>query len=309
MLTILLALLAAASNAVSSVLQRSANLEEARSGDKGAATILHLLRRPAWLAGFAAVIVSFGLQAAALSMGQLAQVQPIMALELPITLMLASRVFHQRLRRRDWMAVVAMAGGMSLFLLALQPTAGTPGGVPAREWVLGAGVTSAVVVLLAVAAWGSGGRRRAALLGVASGVSFALTAVFIASVLDEGLSWSVFSRWELYCVAVAGLAAILFLQWGMQAGSLVVVQPGVTLADPVVAVILGVLLFSERVRTGGWIVAEVAGMMSIAAGTIELSRSPVVEVSGGPAGSDLAGGRGQDGGGTGTSESRPAARE
>jgi hypothetical protein len=113
--------------------------------------------------------------------------------------------------------------------------------------------------------------------GVGAGISFALTATFMSGALAEGVSWGLFVRWQTYLVAVAGITAMVTLQEGLQAGSLVLVQPGVTLADPVVAVVLGVLLFGERVRTGFWLVGAVVGAAGVAWGVLMLSRSPVAD--------------------------------
>lgn len=285
MLTIVFAVLAAVTNAVSSVLQRVANRREAGSTDTGITALLHLLRQPVWLLGVSAIIVSFLLQAAALSIGQVSEVQPLMALELPFTLMLASRVFAQSMRRRDWAAILAMAGGMSLFLFALQPAGGNPAQVEALEWILGTGITGVVVVLLALAGRILKAGRGAAMFGIASGVCFALTAVFMSAALAGGLSVALFGRWQTYLVPIAGISAMLLLQLGLQTGTLVSVQPGVTLADPVIAVVLGATLFGEQLRTGGWIALEVAGAAAVAWGTFILSRSDVAS-AGGDAGTD-----------------------
>lgn len=280
MLTVVLAILAAAVNAGSSVLQRVANRREASSQDTGVAALVHLLRRPVWLAGIAAVIVSFVLQAAALSVGDVSEVQPLMALELPITLLLAARVFHRRLSGPDRAAVAAMAGGMSALLFALQPSAGHPGRVTALDWVLGTGLPALVVLALGVTGHLLGSAHGAALLGIASGICFALTAIFMSAALAGGIGWSTFTRWQTYLVAVAGLGAMLLLQLAQQAGTLVAVQPGVTLTDPVVAIIVGVAVLGEQVRAGGWIALQIAGVCAVGWGTVVLSRSEVASDSG-----------------------------
>lgn len=285
LLTVLPAVLAAATNAVSSVLQRVADRREASSEDTGVAALTHLLRQPVWLLGIAAVMIAFGLQAVALSVGEVSQVQPLMALELPITLLLASRVFHRSLCRRDWAAIVAMAAGMGVFLFALDPTGGHPGTVGMPGWVLGAGLSTVVVCTLAVTGWRLGSARGAVLFGIGSGVCFALTAVFMASALAEGWGWAILTRWQTYLVLVAGLTAMLLLQLGLQAGTLVAVQPGVTLADPVVAIVLGVTIFAERVRGGGWLVLELAGAGAVGWGAFVLSRSAAA-AGGGASGED-----------------------
>jgi drug/metabolite transporter (DMT)-like permease len=274
MLSVLLAVLAAATNAASSVLQRIANAREAQAQRGGVAGLLDLFRRPVWLAGVAAVILGFGLQAAALGIGRLSQVQPLMSLELPITLLLASRVFHHRLTSRDWAAIGAMAGGMSLFLFALDPTQGDPARAGALAWGIATSVIGVVVAVLALAAWRSRGNRRATLLGACSGMCFALTAAFMSATLAGGLSEAILVRWQTYLVPVAGVAAMIMLQEGMQAGTLVAVQPGVTLVDPVVAILLGILLFAERVHSGGWLALEIPAGIAIGWGAVTLARSP-----------------------------------
>jgi drug/metabolite transporter (DMT)-like permease len=274
-MTILLAVLAAATNAGASVLQRKANLREVEAHRTGLAGLADLLRQPLWLAGISAVIVSFLLQAGALVVGELSEVQPLMALDLPFSLLLASLVFPQRLGRRVWVEIAVMTGGIAVFLYALHPTEGAPGGASGAAWAWGAGVTAGVVALLTGAGMRLAGVRRAALLGIASGVAFALTAVFIAAALAGGLSGEVFTRWQLYLVPVAGITAMVLLQEGLQAGPLVAVQPGVTLSDPVVAVVLGALLFDEGLRTGAWLIPEVIGAAAVAWGAVRLSRSSI----------------------------------
>jgi drug/metabolite transporter (DMT)-like permease len=278
MLTIVLALLAAASNAAASVLQRKANLKEIEADRSGLAGLVDLLRQPLWLAGIGAVIASFLLQAAALDTGELSEVQPLMSLELPITLLLASVAFGQHLPGRTWVEILVMSGGMALFLFSLHPSAGqrSPGG---EAWAWGTGITAAVVLVVVTAGFLQRGSRRAALLGVGAGMSFALTATFMSGTLGSGLSWSLLTRWQTYLVGVAGLTAMLLLQEALQAGSLVVVQPGLTLVDPVVAIGLGAALFGESLRGGGWLVGEVAGALAVGWAAVRMARSPVADPS------------------------------
>jgi drug/metabolite transporter (DMT)-like permease len=278
-LTVLLTLAAAVTNAGSSVLQRTAHERQVRQEVHGFRGLTGALRHPVWLAGVALLPISAVLGAAALGSGQVSVVQSLQCLELPMVLVLSSWVFHHRLGRRDWLSVGVMAVGMALFLYALDPLAGDPAGVPGPAWVAGAGGTALAVLAVAWAGWHGGlrgRRRRARLLGVASGMAFALAAVLISADLAHGFGWALLARWQTYGVLLSSAVAMLLLQWGMQAGTLVAVQPGVTLADPVVAITLGLVLFHEHVRTGLWLVPEVLAALAIVWGTLSLSRSPVM---------------------------------
>jgi hypothetical protein len=93
MLTYALAVLAACSNAVSSVLQRKANREAPQGQNLSLKLIWSLAHEPVWFGGALTITAGFLLQAAALGGGELSIVEPILVLELPATLILASRVF------------------------------------------------------------------------------------------------------------------------------------------------------------------------------------------------------------------------
>jgi hypothetical protein len=95
-LTYVLAVLAASSNAVSSVLQRKANKRVPQHENMSLRQIWTLLHQPVWFFGILAITVGFLLQATALGTGQLSVVEPVLVLELPFTLILASRLFRQQ---------------------------------------------------------------------------------------------------------------------------------------------------------------------------------------------------------------------
>lgn len=71
--------------------------------------IWSLAHEPIWFGGVLAVIVGFLLQASALGNGELSVVEPILVLELPATLILASRVFRTRMHKR-YIALAVASG-------------------------------------------------------------------------------------------------------------------------------------------------------------------------------------------------------
>jgi len=123
-LAVVLALAAACCFAVAAVVQQGAasRLAEGRAFDP--AVLLRLLRKPAWLAGLAAVIGGFGLQAAALGLGRLVVIEPVLASSLLFALALAARRARRRLRPGEWAAALAVVAGLAVFLVAGQPTGG-----------------------------------------------------------------------------------------------------------------------------------------------------------------------------------------
>jgi drug/metabolite transporter (DMT)-like permease len=223
------------------------------------------------------------LQATALGFGELATVEPILVLELPLTLILASRVFGQGMHWREWGSAVVMTASLGALLFLLAPSAGRNGHVHWYGWAFGISVNVAVVGVLVVfgrrkSARGSGGAYRAALLGIAAGSAFGLTAALMKGMtrtFSAGIV-TLFTSWEIYAMVAAGLLGMFLVQSALNAGGLIAAQPGLTLADPVVSVLWGVLAFHENVRSGWYIAPEVAAVAVLGAAVITLARSPLL---------------------------------
>ncbi|MST32261.1 hypothetical protein GHK86_05925 [Acidimicrobiaceae bacterium USS-CC1] len=286
-----LAVLAALANATSSTLQRRANRDEPDDVAFTPRIMLDLLRRPVWLGGILAVIAGFLLQAGALSRGNLAVVEPVLTLELPFTLGLASVVFKARLRVREWTSAAVLTGGVVLLLIALSPRGGSSAHVPLYEWCIGLAVNLGAVGILVARGLRAGPAARAALLGVATGAMFGLTAALMTR-MSVGFASGVvgaLTMWQTYAMIATGGAAMYLLQNALQAGTLVAVQPGLTLTDPLVSIIWGVIVFHEHVNGGLWyLVAIVAGGMLIL-GTVWLSNSPLIHGQQQPGGEQAGG--------------------
>lgn len=279
-LTVVLAVLAAFCNATSSVLQRRAAAAEPGNGRgfrESVRILRDLMRQPYWVAGAGMLAVTTVLQAAALSVGSLALVQPLMASELLFTLAVGSVVFRHRPDLRTWLAFAALAVGLSVFLVAASPSAGQTTATPGR-WLLAGGAWAGAVVALFLLARPVSGAPRAMLLGLASAVSFSVTAALLKEVTGrfDGDLGTLFSDWPPYATALAGAAAFLLLQGALHAGTLAASAPALTLGDALASVALGWGLFDERIALGVHVFPEVIGAALIFAGSIGLAHAPSV---------------------------------
>lgn len=275
MVSLVLAVLAAACNALSSVMQRKANLAEAKQREFGVALLLHLVARPAWLVGLAALIASFLLQATALATGTLSAVEPILVLELPLTLVLAAYVFRRPIRHRYWLVAAGMAGGLALLVAVLDPSGGDAQHISTPLALVATAGTAGGVVALVLAARSGPRRSRAALYGVAAGSGFGLTASLMklaVSRLSADGAAGLFSAWETYAMVVFGIASLGLVQAALNAGTLVAAQPGITLLDPLVSLLWGTVVIGEHTRTGPVLVLAGVGAAAIAGGAVVLAR-------------------------------------
>ncbi|MFD7708691.1 DMT family transporter [Streptomyces sp. NPDC059786] len=272
-LAALFAVLGAASNAMGTAFQRKAAATVACGG--GLRLVLALARRPAWLVGIAGVVGAAAFQALALLNGPLALVQPLFILELPFALLIAIPLLHRRLPRAGWGAVAGVVAGLALLLTAAAPAGARDEASMARWIPVLIGCLGALAAAVVLARPGRSSLFRAAVLGSASAVSNALTAALLksatATLADDG--FEAFLRcWQTYGFAVTGVAAILFLENALQAGSLAASQPALTIGDALVSLVLGITLFGETVRTGWWLLPEAAGAALIVWGVLRLTR-------------------------------------
>lgn len=278
-MTVVLVILAALANASALVLLRKAVIAEPPALSFSLRQLWTLLGRPIWAAGMAMIVMGFLLQAAALTIGAVSMVQLLLVMELPFTLILSSVVLGGALRLREWTATAAMTGGVMLLLYTLAPSGGDAYTTGLTLWIIAATLTMAVIATLVVV-----GRRRgvakAALYGAATGMASGLVAVLVKAVVSamnvEGIS-GVLTTWWTYLLVFTGSVAFFLLQSALQAGRLVASQPGITLANPLLATVWGIGIFGEDVRTGMWLLGAVGGAVLIALGVVLLSRSPLLE--------------------------------
>ena len=277
MISIVLALLTAASNASASVLQRRAASQTKATRQLGGLSLIRdLARRRVWLAGIAMVVVASLLQAGALATGPIALVQPIFIVELPLTLLLSSWVWHRRLAGRTWGAVALVTVSLGTGLAAAEPS-GAGNKASTGIWVLTLIATVGFMGVLVTAGVRFSGEPRAALLGLAAACGYSLTAALMkeaVSALDQGVV-AFFETWQLYGVAVAGVGSLLLLQNALQAGTLAASQPALTVGDALLSTVYGVMLYHEHLRLGWFLIPEIVALALITVGYIEIARSPV----------------------------------
>jgi drug/metabolite transporter (DMT)-like permease len=121
------------------------------------------------------------------------------------------------------------------------------------------------------------GRPAAAvLLGLVSGALWGVFAVLTKGVVERlghGV-WAVLAAPEFYIWAIVAVAATAWQQSSFRAGSLAASLPTMTVAEPVVASALGIMVLGETMRPGdrGWVLL-IAAIAVMVVATVALARS------------------------------------
>ena len=245
-----LALVAAVAFALGTVLQQRGTLQAADE-TPGAGWLVHVLKKPVWLAGMLCQSLGWVVQAVALDKGPLIVVQSITMLSLVIALPLGAWLTHQQISRTVVIGAVSIVVGIVLFLSVGAPKGGTntPSGT---AWVVG---------------WSRDGGRRprpgargppfergdaALLFGAAAGCCYAMqtavTKVFV-TLVGQGVVTLVTS-WTIYVLAVCAVGGFVLQQSSLKTG---VLAPAMASANAVTlfgGFVLGSAVFDERLARG-----------------------------------------------------------
>jgi drug/metabolite transporter (DMT)-like permease len=271
---IVLALVAALFFAFGTVLQQKAGLEKPTES-KGAGLLVQMAKRPVWLAGIAADALGFVCQAVALAIGRLAVVQPLLVATVVFALPLGARFTGQKVKRIDIGAAFLVVFALIAFLTIADPSGGGDD-APLGQWLVTGGICAAICVPLVLLGRRGPAPRRAAALGTATGVLFALSAALTkvaADQVDDGL-FEVFVHWHLYALIVVGYASMTLNQLALNTGALAPAVATALAFDPITSVIIGVTLLNESLHTSpAGIAGTVLALAAALVGMALLSRS------------------------------------
>jgi drug/metabolite transporter (DMT)-like permease len=278
MMVYVLALAASLVNALTSVLQRLGVQNAPADATLRLSLVKYALRRGVWLFGFALMIVSFILQAVALHLGRLSQVQPILTTELVFLAAILAFWFRFKIGRREWIGAIAVTAGLSFFLYFAQPEYGmTP--PPAWRWAVAGSVCVGIIATTVLLAMRGPKWWRAAMFGTAASVSFAFTAACTKVVSGfAATDWTqLYRHWQVYALAVFGATAVFLTQNAIHAGPLVASQSTVVLIDPLASICIGIGLFGDDLQTGGAAgPIEALALLVAFGGAVWLARSPLI---------------------------------
>jgi drug/metabolite transporter (DMT)-like permease len=288
---IVLALVAALFFAFGTVLQQKAGLAEPNTGSS-AGLLVQMAKRPVWLLGIGCDVLGFLCQFAALSIGRLAVVQPLLVFSVVFALPLGARLTGQRVRRADIVAAIVVTAGLIAFLAIANPSGGRTD-APFGQWLIAAGAALLVAAPLVLASRRFSAAPKAALLGTATGVLFGLSAALTDVTghrFDTGIL-HIFTSWPLYALIVVGYLAMTLSQMSLNSGALAPAVATQMAFDPIASVLLAVFLLHETLHETplGW-VATVIALGAALAGMAVLARTQEGTVAAKPGSGTAVGG-------------------
>lgn len=244
---------------------------ERLSGSDGAAglsldQLKRLFTRPSWVIGTLMLGLAIVCQLAALVKAPLIVVQPLGAIALVITTLLNARISGHAPTRQSLTAIIACVGGIFLFVFFAAIYA-TEKEVTDRELFVILAILLVVIIVLGACWLILRHRMRALFYIIGAGILYGFVAT-LAKVIIKRIEAGQFEWITAVCLLAllsAGAVGAYFVQTAYSSGPPDLVIAGLTVVDPMVAVLIGMLVLGEAAAAPWWvfIIFGVAGGIAV----------------------------------------------
>ena len=236
--------------------------------------LLHLFGRPSWLAGTVLLGLAIAFQLTSLGFAPLIVVQPIGVVALVITAVLNARISKIRLEGKAVTAIVMCVGGVGVFVI-VAATFAVEQAIDDQQLLTVLGILAVVMVgfgLLFV-------RRRmnagAMFYIVGAGILYGFVATLAKVVINRVVNGNAEVLTMIALIALLASAALgaYFVQTAYSVGSPDLVIAGLTVIDPLIAVLIGVMVLGEasQIPLPAAVLCGAAGVVAIV-GVVRLAK-------------------------------------
>lgn len=271
------AVLAAAFNAASSVLQRL-SAGSPKAGELFSKNFIKAVAvKRMFLAGVGLQLVGFLMQAVALGNGPLVIVQPLLTVDLIFLLIFLYIARGIKTGPREWAAILLIIVGLGGLYVVAHPKGGHLV-YHLAPWIVVISLIGAATLALAITVRHlKSPKLRGLMGGLAASGAFSLDAAFTKLALNQFNQYGfgyVMSHWPVYALICSGISALILMENAYAAGPLVWSQPTLEIGEPIISVTIGILIFGDSLNhTTNDIFLEFLMMLLIIAGVILLSSS------------------------------------
>ena len=231
-----------------------------------AAQLKGLLTRPSWIIGTLMLGFAIVCQLSAIAIAPLIVVQPLGAVALVITTLLNARISGHSPTRQSLIAIGCCLGGIFLFV-ALAALYATERDISNEDLFTILTVLLVVIIVLGTLWLILRHRMRALFYVTGAGILYGFVATLAKAVIKR-IQAGDFEWLTVVCVIAliaAGAVGAYFVQTAYSSGPPDLVIAGLTVIDPIVAVLIGALVLGEAENAPLWVVVVfvIAGAIAV----------------------------------------------
>jgi drug/metabolite transporter (DMT)-like permease len=208
--------------------------------------LVRMLGQWRFVASIALDTLGFVAQLIALHRLPLFAVQAMVASNLAVTAVVASKVIKVRLRAKEWAAVLGVVAGVGL----LGSSAGAEGASSTGAvFKLALILATAGLALVGIAAARLSEPHRTVALGITAGLGYGVLSI-AARVLTGFAPLTLVKDPAAYAIAAAGIISFMFYATALEGGSVTTATAAVVLAETVPPAVIGVIYLGDQTRRG-----------------------------------------------------------
>ena len=269
-------LVAAVLLGVGFVLQQYAARQEPECRFLSPRILTDLLRKPRWLAGIACMVAGQVLAAWSIGHAALTLVEPLLTTYLLFALILAVPMSKQAMHWSEVTGALILCAGVTLLSLSrsTKPIGLSFGSF--SHWPAAA-IIAGIAYVAVLAGVSRRGPARATLIGLAAGLVFGIQDALTRQTLEimQGHSVSaLLTTWPPYCLLATGIVGLWLMQNAFSAGPLHASLPTIAAGEPVAGIVLGLVVFGDRIQISpGMLAIEAGGIAALIVGVVLVARS------------------------------------
>jgi drug/metabolite transporter (DMT)-like permease len=258
------------------VLQQVSASKEPESRFLSLRILTDLLRKPRWLCGIGCMVAGQLLAAWSIGHLELTLVEPLLTTYLVFALVLAVPMAKQTVKWTEVGGAVVLCAGVALLSLSrsTKPIGLSFGSF--SHWPAAA-VIAGVAFVAVQAGQLRRGPLRATLTGLAAGLVFGIQDALTRQTLEilQGHPITVLlTTWPPYCLVATGIVGLWLMQNAFSAGPLHSSLPTIAAGEPVAGIVLGIVVFGDRIQISpGPLAIEAGGIAALIVGVIMVARS------------------------------------
>ncbi len=235
-----------------------------------------LLRKPRWLIGIACMVAGQLLAAWSLGHAALTLVEPLLTTYLLFALILAVPMSKQAMHWTEVAGALILCAGVTLLSVSRSTT---PIGLSFgsfSHWPAAA-IIAGIAYVAVLAGMSRRGPARATLIGLAAGLVFGIQDALTRQTLEilQGHPvTALITTWPPYCLLATGIVGLWLMQNAFSAGPLHASLPTIAAGEPVAGIVLGIVVFGDRIQISpGQLAIEAGGIAALIVGAVLVARS------------------------------------
>ena len=217
-----------------------------RPGSLSLKQIADLLRRPRWLTGTSFLVLAILFQLSALALAPLIVVQPIGAIALIMTSLLNAKIYRLRLNLSTFLAIALTTLGVGGFV-AVAASSAVAVEMSNEKLLQVVGILFLLLLMFGALFWRSRGKVGALQYIFGAGVLYGFVASLAKVVIQRVLQQDFDLLTLLALISLVGATVLggWFVQNAYASGPPDLVIAGLTVIDPAVAVMIGIVILGE----------------------------------------------------------------